>query len=96
MGDFGSGGSNDRISDFNRTDGDKLDLTAVDANINVANDQAFTFLGAAAFGGVAGQLRSTASGSGNVVQGDVNGDGVADFTFVVVGPASLIAADFLF
>ena len=96
LGDFGSGGTNDRISDFNRADGDKLDLTGVDANINAANDQAFTFLGAGAFTHLAGELRSTATASGNIVQGDVNGDGVADFTFVVVGPASLVSGDFFF
>ncbi len=96
LGDFGSGGTNDRISDFNRADGDKLDLTGVDANSNLATDQAFTFLGAGAFTHTAGELRSTATASGNIVQGDVNGDGVADFTFVVVGPASLVSGDFFF
>jgi Ca2+-binding RTX toxin-like protein len=96
LGDFGSGGTNDRISDFNRADGDKLDLTGVDANSNLANDQAFTFLGAGAFTHLAGELRATATASGNIVQGDVNGDGVADFTFVVVGPASLVSGDFFF
>ena len=56
-----------------------MNLAAIDA-VAGGGDNAFSFIGAGAFGGVAGQLRSYSSGGNNWVAGDVNGDGVADFT----------------
>ena len=50
-------GGTDRIADF-QIGIDKIDFTGSDANGGLAGDQAFTFIGAAAFGHVAGQLRS--------------------------------------
>lgn len=66
-------GSTDRILDFNRGQ-DKIDLSAIDANGATAANDNFAFIGSAAFSNVAGQLRF----AGGVLQGDVNGDGVAD------------------
>ncbi|HYI41184.1 MAG TPA: M10 family metallopeptidase C-terminal domain-containing protein [Allosphingosinicella sp.] len=76
---FTETGGADRIVDFNRSQGDKINLDGIDAVAGGA-DNAFTFIGAAAFSGVAGQLRSYTSGSDKFLAGDVNGDGVADFT----------------
>ena len=53
--------------------------SAIDAVAGGA-DNAFSFIGAGAFSGTAGQLRAYSSGGSNYVAGDVNGDGVADFT----------------
>ena len=75
---FSEIGGADRITDFKR-DTDKLDLTPIDAIAGGA-DNAFSFIGAGAFAGVAGQLRAYSSGGNFFVAGDVNGDGVADFT----------------
>ena len=72
-------GGADRILDFNRGQGDKIDLSDIDAVAGGA-DNAFAWIGAAAFSGVAGQLRSYSSGGNNFLAGDVNGDSVADFT----------------
>ena len=49
------------------------------------------------FTGVAGQLIFGMTASGLLVQGDVNGDGVADFAFEVrlVGTDSLGPGDFI-
>jgi len=44
---------------------------------------------------VAGQLHYTVSGTSVIVSGDVNGDGVADFSIAVAHTASLAAADFV-
>ncbi len=53
-----------------------------------------SFIGDAAFENVAGQVRySAASG---IVQGDVNGDGTADFEISLANKPVLTAADFLF
>ncbi|UVO55787.1 M10 family metallopeptidase C-terminal domain-containing protein [Sphingomonas sp. SUN039] len=86
----------DRILDFT-TGSDKIDLSRIDA-INGGADDAFSFIGSSAFGNVAGQLRYTDSGGGvYIVEGDVNGDGVADFTLsMTMSPATPpVAADFV-
>jgi len=81
-------GSADRITDF--AAGDRIELTQIDADGNAGNgDTAFTFIGAGAFTNVAGQLHVVASGPDWLVEGDVNGDGVADFQIVVQGAQPL-------
>jgi Ca2+-binding RTX toxin-like protein len=81
---------------------DRIDLAAIDANTGVAGDQAFT-LGALQTG-VAGRLAISvvtalpASGETmHLVQGDVDGDGMADFAFLLVagGSSAPTAADFV-
>lgn len=54
---------------------DKLDLSDIDANGAGAGDGTFIYIGNQAFHGIAGELRSDFG----TVQGDINGDGVADF-----------------
>ncbi|HMG48569.1 MAG TPA: pre-peptidase C-terminal domain-containing protein [Allosphingosinicella sp.] len=71
-------GGADRIVDYNRG-ADKVNLSAIDAIAGGA-DNAFTFIGGGAFSNVAGQLRAYSSSGSYFVAGDVNGDGVADFT----------------
>jgi hypothetical protein len=86
----------DQILDF--TPGtDKIDLTRVDANSLAAGDQAFAWIGSNAFSGVAGQLRAFQSGGVWFVQGDVDGDAVADLAIALIlqGPTPLGAGDFL-
>lgn len=85
----------DLILDFSRIDGDKVSLRAVDANTGVTGDQNFTFIGTGAFKKVAGELRFEVVGDTTKVYGDVNGDGVADFTLVMSGAGTLQASDFL-
>jgi hypothetical protein len=84
----------DVISDYNALQGDLIDLGAIDANTTVGGDQAFTFIGDAAFSGVAGQLRTQTGLSFSVVSGDVNGDGTADFSIRVITPVGLVAGNF--
>ena len=75
---FSEIGGADRIVDFKRGD-DKIDLSAIDA-VSGGADNAFSFIGSSAFSGAAGQLRSYSQSGNNFVAGDVNGDGLADFT----------------
>ncbi len=70
--------ASDRILDFNQAQGDVINLFGMDANTLVADNQAFTFIGTAAFS-AAGQLRYEVANGRTVVSGDVNGDGVGDF-----------------
>jgi uncharacterized protein len=89
-------GASDRIADFQRGF-DKIDLAAIDAG-SESGDQAFTFIGDAAFSG-AGQIRSTFDSQANAwrVEGDIDGDGNADFAILVAMPnlAPLTASDFI-
>ena len=90
-------GSIDRIGDF-LSGQDKIDLSAIDANTNTIANDAFTFIGSNAFTGVAGQLRAMqVSGALWQVQGDVNGDGVADLLVEVVMQSGLpiLGSDFI-
>ena len=75
----------DFINGFFRAEGDRIGLAMIDANANTAGDDAFTFIGNAAFSGVAGQLRYFTFGGGNfnIVEADVNGDRLADMQIFV-------------
>jgi Ca2+-binding RTX toxin-like protein len=84
----------DRILDFSRPAGDIVDLTLVDANANAPGDQAFAFIGTAAFSGTAGQLRYENNGTDTLVLGDVNGDSVADIAIAFNGVLAFQATDF--
>lgn len=88
-------GTYDVINDFKHAEADKIDLSAIDANVNVAKDQAFTFIGTSAFHNVAGELKLEVVVAGYFVQGDTNGDGVADFTIAVAPDGVLVASDFV-
>jgi RTX calcium-binding nonapeptide repeat (4 copies)/Cadherin domain len=88
-------GAADIITDFSRSQTDRIDLSAIDARTNQSGNQAFAFIGSAAFSNVAGQLRFEQSNGNTFVTGDVNGDGVADFGIQLSGLVSLVAADFV-
>jgi Ca2+-binding RTX toxin-like protein len=85
----------DVVHDFSRSQGDLLNLSLVDAKSSVAGEQAFTFIGTAAFSSAEGELRFEYVGGNTFVQGDTNGDGVADFTIQLTGLHALQASDFL-
>lgn len=93
MFEFSNIGGADKIIDF-VSGADKIDLSLIDARTNVAGNQAFTFIGAAAFTGVSGQLHTFTSGADNFISGDVNGDGLADFT-INIGTATVVVSDFV-
>ncbi|MFN3387838.1 MAG: ELWxxDGT repeat protein [Allosphingosinicella sp.] len=89
-------GAEDRILDFSA--GDRIDLSAIDANAGAGGDQAFTFIGSAAFAGTAGQLRAVNSGgTAWRVEGDIDGNGLADFAILVTraDAAAMAAIDFV-
>ena len=76
---------------------DRIDLSTIDANSKLAANQAFTFLATkgAAFTGVAGQLHYLASGTNTIVEGDTNGDKIADFQIELTGAKTLTSVDFV-
>jgi serralysin len=85
----------DIIRDFDHAELDIIDLATIDAKAGVFGNQAFTFIGSQAFHDVKGELHFLSASAYSVVQGDTNGDGVADFAIKVVGVSSLVAADFV-
>jgi hypothetical protein len=87
--------ASDRILDFSHSQGDRIDLSAIDARTTLGGNQAFSFIGSAAFSNQAGQLRAFVQSGDTVIQADVNGDGLADFQLLVDPPLALVAADFV-
>ena len=86
----------DRITDFEA--GDLIDVSAFDPDVGTSGDQAFTFIGAAGFSLIAGQLRAAETTAGQwLVEGDLNGDGEPDFAIQVsmAGPGGISGGDFL-
>ena len=47
------------------------------------------------FSGVAGELRLEAAGTGSLLSGDANGDGLADFTIFLMALRIPVATDFI-
>ncbi|MFL6857528.1 MAG: calcium-binding protein [Allosphingosinicella sp.] len=91
----GTAAAADFINDFTPGE-DRIDLTGVDANIWMAGDQAFAFIGADDFSGTAGELRYAFDESGNaILQADVNGDGVSDFDITLQGVLTPTSSDFM-
>jgi Ca2+-binding RTX toxin-like protein len=58
----------DVITDFSFAEGDRIDLRYVDANVYVAEDQAFTFIGTAAFSGAPGEIRYYQAGGNTYIE----------------------------
>ena len=61
----------------------------------MAGNQAFSFIGTAAFHGVAGELRYTKDVSDTYIYGDVNGDKTADFAIRLDDAVTLLPGYFL-
>ena len=93
--DSGTGPANrDVITDF--TPGqDKIDLSAIDADSSTPGNQAFHFAGVAPFDATPGCLRLVLYGGFMVLAGDIDGDGVRDFSLEILGTVPTTAADFV-
>ena len=109
-GDLLVGGAGNDIFDFNAVNdspaskmtsildfmvgGDRIDLSGIDANSAKLGDQAFKFVGTAAFSGLAGELRYEVAQGHTYVYADVNGDKTADFAIDLFGVRQLVQTDF--
>ncbi|MBX9885640.1 MAG: M10 family metallopeptidase C-terminal domain-containing protein [Novosphingobium sp.] len=86
----------DVIVDFNRAQGDRIDLSGIDAVKQTATvNEAFSWIGSAAFSKVAGQLRYEVTSGVGLVSGDIDGNGIADFAIRIEKAPPLLAADFI-
>lgn len=88
----------DVITDF-KPGQDKIDLSAIDANIRLSGDQGFTFLSGdnQSFSHKAGELawRTETGSNRTIIQGDINGDGIHDFEIELTGQIHLTQGDFI-
>jgi len=73
------GAQRDVISDFSHIEGDKINVHGIDANTNSGGNQNFHFIGKQSFHHRAGELHFVKHGTFVTIEGDVNGDGKADF-----------------
>jgi Ca2+-binding RTX toxin-like protein len=91
----------DRIMDFSGTrgeargDGDRIDLSAIDANAATVKNDPFVFIGLEGFHNVAGEVRYATNGSDAQVFADTNGDGFADLTINLDNTTLLSSVDFV-
>ena len=88
--------SRDFINGFVRGE-DLIDLSEIDANSLTGANDAFDFIGNAAFSGTAGELRyfTFSGGNFNIVEADVNGDGIADMQIFVNLTNFMTGTDFV-
>ena len=89
-------GQHDRITDF-VSGTDDIDLSGFDAISSTGSYDQFKFLATAAFSGAAGELNYFYNSSTGVttLQGDTNGDGVADFAIDLTGNVSISLSDLI-
>ena len=83
----------DRITDF-QLDIDIIDLSDIDARVGTAGNQAFSWIGGAAFT-AAGQLRYSYSGTDTIISANTDSDAAAESQIVLTGRFALIAGDFV-
>jgi Ca2+-binding RTX toxin-like protein len=75
---------------------DKINLSGIDANTATKVDDPFHLLARnTGFTKAAGELRVVDEVGHSIIQGDVNGDGKADFTIDVVGTVTIASGDFV-
>ncbi|HMN88008.1 MAG TPA: M10 family metallopeptidase C-terminal domain-containing protein [Bauldia sp.] len=89
----GKGAKRDVILDFKRGQ-DRIDLDTIDANTKANGNQDFKFIGASRFHKKPGELHILKQGKTLIVEGDVNGDGKADFQIQLNKLSVLKLADF--
>lgn len=86
-------GQFDTITDFSNGF-DHLDLSLIDANVSLAGDQAFVFLGEAGAFTAAAQIRVAYSGADTFVYASVNSDSASEFCLKLSGHHVLSSSDF--
>ena len=83
----------DTIIDFKKSQGDKIDLSAIDSNPNVAGNQAFSLEKAFNTTDATGQLYFDAKT--HILYGSTDADSAPEFAITLSGVSTLVAADFV-
>ena len=92
--DFTAGFEEETLQDFSAAQGDRIDLSAIDANANAPGNQAFVYRGTA-FTGAAGDLLVQFAGGRYVAAGDVDGDLAPDFSIGIQSSTTPVAGWFI-
>ncbi|MAD37322.1 MAG: hypothetical protein CMO30_22120 [Tistrella sp.] len=85
----------DTIKDFSSSEGDRIDLSLIDANVNSPGAQSFTFIGTTAYTGSAGEVRYVLTSEGTIVYADIDGDRLSDLAILLEGNHALTGTDFI-
>lgn len=93
LSEMGLGALRDVIGDFKSSEGDRIDLSTLDANGATTTNDAFSFIGSAAFSSTnaTGQLRF----ANGVLYGSTNADGAAEFEISLLGVTTLTSTDLI-
>ena len=87
-------GNRDRVTDFSRAQGDKIDVSEMDADLTAVGQQAFGFVGEEVPG--TGELGFFESAGSTIVRGNTDADTAAEFEIQLDGVGlGLTASDFL-
>jgi Ca2+-binding RTX toxin-like protein len=88
----------DTITDF-QFGQDKINLSFIDANLNLAGDQGFTFIGDAEFTGTGGEVRAFQNQNNGkwfvAIDRQGDGDTLSDMTIEVTNGSLFNASDFI-
>ncbi len=84
----------DLITDFSRAEGDRIDLSGIDAT-RFYGEAAFVFIGTADFSGQQGELRQQEYAGDTLLLGDLDGDRLADVWLRVSGLQVFETGDFV-
>ncbi|HLD65644.1 MAG TPA: M10 family metallopeptidase C-terminal domain-containing protein [Pseudomonas sp.] len=90
LNEMGLGALRDVITDFLGSAGDRIDLSTLDANSATLTNDAFSFIGSAAFS-AAGQLRFADS----ILYGSTDADTTAEFEIQLLGVSTLNSSDLI-
>jgi serralysin len=88
-------GAADTIADF-QSGADHIDLSSLDADTRSQANDAFHWIGSAAFSGAAGELRGEVIAGSLHIFADVNADAVADFEIILANHTAIATSDFIF
>lgn len=90
--DMNSSTGRDVILDF-EPGLDRIDLSRIDADVTLAGNQTFEWIGTGRFSD-AGQLRYTTSGDRTIIMGNLDADSTPEFRLELDGAFHLISSDF--
>lgn len=85
----------DVIHDFSSQQGDRIDLSGMDADRRTSAMDSFTYLGSDNFTGAGAEVRHRAVGLHTLVEADLDGDRRADFAIMLRGVTDLSFDDFI-
>ena len=85
--------SMDTITDFKHAQSDKIDLSGIDSNANLAGDQGFALVSAFS-ADATGQLYFDVNT--HILYGSTDADSAPEFAITLNGVSTLVAADFIF